>query len=236
MSQKKIVKKESKIKKLLKVAKDIWNTKQYRAAIRLFLYLFFVVGVLIFLQLSSSRNPEKVYLSPLDKFKQANNYEYIYTLTEDTISQTILGIRYQEEENFQITGHQTRYLLQNNQLYALLDTGSQLVDKVTSYRMIDVRPNKLAIMIEKGKEISTTNYTTGEEETTYQLSVSEFANIYDGLPIDSEEFITIKVMIKENNIISVTLDLINYRKKYVPTSTQYILKLDYRNYGMVEKL
>lgn len=232
---KKIKNKKRKKPEWLVVALDIWHTKQYRSAIKLALYLIFVAAVLIFIQFNFKTTTYELPKDPFEQYQKANNYEYTYTVIENSVSNIIQGKRYQEKELFQIGSNQVQYLLNESQIIALLPTGNQTVSSVTSFRMDQVRPDGIMKLLDSAKEVSTTDYTTGEEEVTYTLPVRTFAEIYDGLPLDSKESVTIKTMVKEEQVTTIVLDLTNYRKLYVPTSNQYILKLEYRNYNQVEE-
>lgn len=228
-------KKKFKKPEWLKKIIEIWKVKQYRSAIKLALYFIFVAGVLIFLQLSSRSTPYQVVLSPLEQYEQANNYEYTYTITENSVSSVIYGTRYKEKEIFQIAGNETKYLLEQNQVYALLPTGKQSANLQTSFKIDKLSPDVIGKILKEAKEISTTTYTTGEKETMYELPVHTFAEIYNGLPVSSEEVIKVKVMIKDSQVTTVLLDLTAYRKLYMATCNQYLLKLEYRNYGQVDE-
>ena len=119
---KKMENKKRKKPEWLVVALNIWHTKQYRSAIKLALYLIFVAAVLIFIQFNFKTTTYELPKDPFEQYQKANNYEYTYTVIENSISNIIQGKRYQEKELFQIGSNQVQYLLNESQTIALLPT------------------------------------------------------------------------------------------------------------------
>ena len=158
-----------------------------------------------------------------------DNYESIYQITFSPSSDepyTILNIdakRYQDEEIYYITETQETYYREENDLY---NDDNDYEKSLLGIDFVHLTQENIEKYQSLGKELYKTEYSDGKIEKAYEISVSDFSEIYGDF-IDNEEIITLKICMNNEKIESVFLDM----------SSVYFMQIEihYQRYNEVEK-
>lgn len=206
--------------------KLIWANRQYRSAIKLFLYLIFMATVLIMINMNTSQNiNNQVNIkTPLELFGDLDNYQYQTIINKNNELTVLDGNYFNSENNFTVNNIDYKY--KDNQIYLKL-TNEVLTTESVLFNVFNLTPTTLQRMINKSEEVSKTNYKNGMIEINYELSVKDFSKIYAGQNINNDEVIAITTRLENNNINRVSLNMINYLKIIDPTINTYLIEINY---------
>lgn len=227
--KKETVKKEPKFEGLRNFfgnIKLIWANRQYRSAIKLFLYIIFMIAVLLFIQAGYNQNDNNIIIkTPLESFGDLDNYSYQTVINENNNLTIIDGNHLNGENNFAING--INYFTKDKQVYMVNNNESVLADLPFIINIFDLTPSTIENMISKSEKVSKTNYKNGMVETNYQLSAKEFAKIYANKDIVSNDFVTITTRLEDNKINRIILNVTNYFKIENPMINTYLIEINY---------
>lgn len=223
MKKSKKEKKNSKINEWWQTFKLLWADTRYRAMIKMGMYVVFVGGVLLFIQIVSIMNrntKEVVYKTPLELFSEKISYQYQIKLEEQNtamITQEVNGTKDDITNKFTVLGNPTSYVIQNGLYYTANETGAVLVDNPLLFDINRLTPLLLKELIEAGEEVANTTYKNGTRETTYEIPLHSFVKIYTGTVSELTGTISCKVQLEGDIITKISIDWTNYRKLQLPT-------------------
>lgn len=223
MKKNKKEKKNSKIKEWWQTFKLLWADTRYRAMIKMGMYVVFVGGVLLFIQIVSIMNrntKEVVYKTPLELFAEKTSYQYQIKLEElntALVTEEVNGTKDDATNKFTVVGNLASYIIQDNLYYITNETGVVITSNPVLFDMTHLTPSVLKEMIEAGEEVANTTYKNGSRETTYEIPLATFIKIYTGTVVDTTGMVSCKVQLEEDVITKISIDWTNYRKLQLPT-------------------
>lgn len=223
--------KESKLNQWWDTFKLLWADTRYRAMIKMGMYIIFVGGVLIFIQVTSIMNQnshETVYKTPLEQLAEKTDYQYQIKLEElntEMFIQEVNGIRDSVTNKFTVVGNPTSYMIQDNLYYISNETDAVLTSNPLLFDITRLTPNILTEIMKSGEEIANTTYKSGIKEITYEVPLNTFIKYYTGTESTFTETIICKIQVENQKITKIDVDWTNYRKIIQPTTISSNLTL-----------
>lgn len=216
-------KQNRKIKQWWDTFKLLWANTRCRAMIKFGIYIIFLGGVFIFIQIANimNRNANKVvYKTPLERFSEQTTYQYQMKLEElntTLLIQEINGEMSAINHKFTIDSDFTSYIIQDHLYYRQTEHGMVAVSNPLLFDVDKLTPSKLKELIDSGEEVSNTTYKNGLKETSYEVPLKDFIKIYTDMDQALSGTIICKLQLKDQTIEKLEIDWTNYRKLQVPT-------------------
>ena len=192
------------------LVKEAWRDPRKKAIIKLSVYMVFFLVVI--LMIKGSRSLPNLDESP----KIDNNYRFTYTLNDNIIvngnyDQDI--IRYELETQV--------YYIYDNIYYKLVD--NTLVNNVSPGLKIDkFLLNQLESYLSNSEELYKTEFKDGSIKKGYQMTVENFAFIYDNKEIIDKNYIDFSVTTSDNQVVEIMFNLTPYFRNYYNKCLQII--------------
>ena len=192
------------------------------------IYILFFVFVFTQFQFGAPSNISK---EPETKQISKNNYTSIYKIhflkpsDEPSSLLTISSKRYENMELYFVSETKEQYYREDNTLYLQKEETFEEVDHF-SISLEKLTQENIQKYIEQGKEIYKTEFADGSIEKAYEITISNFSEMYDE-KINQEGIITIKVKKDKNNINNISMDM----------KDAYFMEIEisYDNYGQVSE-
>ena len=203
--------------------KELWKNPKTHSIVVLGLWLVFIGGVILFLNIASlTSNNDNVTKennlssNPLEHFKDMQSYEFSYVASDLSLN----GVSY--EGKYLLYLNNQKYY-KNNSLYKLGDK----VEETAEPQILKLNNEMIYNLI---KDI---NPITNEEYDSYLVPLVNFINAYDQTSVTDYNLSSYNIIINtyesDSMINKVTIDLTNYYK-YKGTNTEsYILTINYYN-------
>lgn len=224
--------------KIFKKLHEYWQIPRYRSLITLGLYLLFFATIILYANIMNgiSDNKEEKYIDPLTIFKNMNNYEYNYEInisSDELSSYTISGIRYQEQDNFQIMN--SNFYIRDNIIYSL-DSTKDITDMI-KIDLLLIRPNYIYEFLNRSTSKNKIEYQSGEEKVIYKVPVKNF-NVAFLQSIDESniEEVEITTYEKNNQIYQIDLNIYNLMKLVDSNINSYTIKINYSNINNIKSV
>lgn len=230
--------KKDKIKNYISLFKEYWKNPRYNALMKLGLWFIFLVFVSIFLR-SGLSNEKKYYKqiennSPINSFSKNDNYDFEYNITYNLNNLKVRGSNYKNTMLYNIERDNNTYYVDDNKYYRLVNDKKIDVNNTLPFNIGMIKPDVIYQLIKLGNLDYTKENSNQSKEECYKIKLSDYTKLVEGKQINSDELITINYLIKDNEIISVGLDLTNYIKISYPNTIIYKLEINYANKGLVE--
>lgn len=206
------------------LVKEAWRDPRKKAIIKLSVYMVFFLVVI--LMIKGSRSLPNLDESP----KIDNNYRFTYTLNDNIIvngnyDQDI--IRYELETQV--------YYIYDNIYYKLVD--NTLVNNVSPGLKIDkFLLNQLESYSSNSEELYKTEFKDGSIKKGYQMTVENFAFIYDNKEIIDKNYIDFSVTTSDNQVVEIMFNLTPYFRNYYNIQSDYNLKISFSDFNSADKL
>ncbi|MEI3529640.1 MAG: hypothetical protein V8Q75_01020 [Bacilli bacterium] len=206
------------------LVKEAWRDPRKKAIIKLSVYMVFFLVVI--LMIKGSRSLPNLDESP----KIDNNYRFTYTLNDNIIvngnyDQDI--IRYELETQV--------YYIYDNIYYKLVD--NTLVNNVSPGLKIDkFLLNQLESYLSNSEELYKTEFKDGSIKKGYQMTVENFAFIYDNKEIIDKNYIDFSVTTSDNQVVEIMFNLTPYFRNYYNIQSDYNLKISFSDFNSADKL
>lgn len=206
------------------LVKESWRDPRKKAIIKLSAYMVFFLVVI--LMIKGSRSLPNLDESP----KVDNNYRFTYTLNDNIIvngnyDQDI--IRYELERQV--------YYIYDNIYYKLVE--NTLVNNVNPGLKIDkFLLNRLESYLSNSEELYKTEFKDGSIKKGYQMTVENFAFIYDNKEIIDKNYIDFSVTTSDNQVVEIMFNLAPYFRNYYNIQSDYNLKISFSDFNSADKL
>lgn len=206
------------------LVKEAWRDPRKKAIIKLSAYMVFFLVVI--LMIKGSRSLPNLDESP----KIDNNYRFTYTLNDNIIvngnyDQDI--IRYELETQV--------YYIYDNIYYKLVD--NTLVNNVSPGLKIDkFLLNQLESYLSNSEELYKTEFKDGSIKKGYQMTVENFAFIYDNKETIDKNYIDFSVTTSDNQVVEIMFNLTPYFRNYYNIQSDYNLKISFSDFNSADKL
>lgn len=221
--------------------KEIWQNKRYRSLIILGLYGIFFIFVFMFLNNNQSEPlPEMVKEEPkttLENYRDLNNYQFILEINEIKDKEEA-DYSYNGKTNDEITLINDKFFLKTNVIYEIVNNQIKPLEaSLVDINLFKLKPANLYELINLGELNYETKFADESIEKSYLVPLRDVIKNFKGEDIaDQKATVEIKYKEKDNNIISVELDLSSYQKHFYEMIDKYFIKISYSNIGNVETL
>ena len=238
-------KKISKFKENFNKIKEIYANRRYRALITLGLYFLFFIFVYLIISSGKpiSETDNHLPSDMIRDFGAITNYEYTYeieqTIDNEFIYFNITGERDLNKEVFIVENDSNNYFIENDEIYIIKDNKKEIIlDNPIFTDLLKFRPNNIEKLISSSTlQATTTNHQQNTIIKTYSLTTKDFVKLHFNNEIDNEEdFISINVTEKDNNIIRIEIDFSNMKNNEEYKINFNKLEINYYNVGNVKEI
>lgn len=204
--------------------KEAWRDPRKKAIIKLSAYMVFFLVVILMIKGGRS-------LPDLDESPEVdNNYRFTYTLNDNIIVNGNYDwdiIRYELEGQV--------YYIYDNIYYKLVD--NTLVNNVSPGLKIDkFLLDQLELYLSNSEELYKTEFKDGSIKKGYQITVENFAFIYDNKEIIDKNYIDFSVTTSDNQVVEIMFNLAPYFRNYYNIQSDYNLKISFSDFNSADKL
>lgn len=221
---------------LFKRIREYWKIPRYRALIKLGLYIFFFVIVLLYIRimnLLSTRVESTPEVNAMVTFATMDNYEYYYEINSGISSYTISGIRYGNQDNFRI-GNDSFYV-ENNVIYSV--DGLKDITNIIPIDLVLLRPERMYQFLQSSTDANKIEYQNGESKVTYIIPVTEFNIIFlQEIDLSNTDVVEVTTYEKNHQIYKLDLNIYNLMKLLDPTLESYSIQITYDNINNIKSV
>jgi hypothetical protein len=222
-----------KYNKYLEVAKKIWAIKSLRAIIIIFVYMIFFGFVIAGIRTgySESINKPSLQIENQDSYETKQNYGASIKINDQTY-------------NF-INKNNKNYLIINDIYYDANTNNLKPVSYITGEEIEAEIPNLpikfwlftpsvISKLVKNATLEYKTEFTNKDIKKGYIVNMQDvFDNIDAGISILENKTIDnnnikIEILERDNNIVSLILDLTNYNQLFIETDQEYKVEIEYK--------
>jgi len=205
---------------------ELWNIPRYRSLLILLIYIIFFFFVISFIRTeNNSISPKQNQVSPIEKYKDMNNYGYRATIKNET-NKTIIGRVNQEKQLIMFDNND--YYFNGSKLYKKEDIYIETKEQLLEFDIWTLTPSLIYNLINEGSLASKTEYSDGSISQNYVVTVGDFVKYFYGDDLIDNNNISITLYENSENIKKVELDLTNvYRMQQFSNSYDYKVTLEY---------
>ncbi len=229
---------------LWNLIKEAWKNKRYRSILILFFWFVFLFAIAGGVRNTKtpvvSSEEQEVPKTALEVFRDMDNYEFSSHLSwtefeTNTIKERKLnGSRVQYQEIFENLETKTNYYVDNGIIYKKNDNGLETTQE--EFLEITLKPDMAYRLLDAATLEATTNYKDGTILKTYTISLKKFIAIYHSSKSNKEGTITMTTKEKNNQIIEVSYDLLDFMNMTEAKYSGYGLAITYSNIGKAKEI